>query len=333
MGGFDAVIFPVLNRSRMDLQRVGLGIALSTSLALGCGFRSDPLIPEGLEGGLEESDDGGLTVDRNRPGSCNDRLPFPTMDSRVTGELPPDGSLSAGWCRFDDEEEDPTEQDRSGPEDAYVFVPEFTTDVTVRLDTAATEFDATLRVESGGCGAEGDQLVCDNQIDDGAFHFLAEAGKEYTVTIDAQRRGDSGAYAFDVTYGFPGLELCPVHPETITQVSGATFIWENNLSGDSQGRVDGFCGGPGKENMFTLNTSYAGFIYMTVTGSSGFSPVVSLRTSCAATSELACARDGDTGIPDVAELEAFIEGPGQYFIVVDQTGIDGGAYRLDVFFD
>lgn len=321
MGGFDAVISPVLNRSRMDLQRVGLGIALSTSLALGCGFRSDPLIPEGLEGGLEESDDGGLTVDRNRPGSCNDRLAFPTMDSRVTGELPPDGSLSESWCGRDD-----------GPEDAYVLVPEFTTDITIRMDAGATEFSPVLRVESGGCGGEGDQLVCDNGINDEPFHFLAEAGKEYTITIDSSG-GDSGAYAFDVTYGFPGLELCPVHPETITQVSGATFIWENNLSGDSQGRVDGFCGGPGKENMFTLNTSYAGFIYMTVTGASGFSPVVSLRTSCAATSELACARDGDTGIPGVAELEAFIEGPGQYFIVVDQTDIDGGAYRLDVFFD
>ena len=320
----------------MDVQRVGLLIALGTTLTLGCGFRSDPLIPEGLEAGddVDSDDDGTLDVDPNRPGSCNDRLPFPTMDARVTGELPRDGSLTGGWCT--DENEGPDRgDDLSGPEDAYVLVPEFTTDVTIRMDTAATGFDAVLRVESGDCGGAGEPLVCDNRIDEEPFHFLAEAGKEYTITVDARQPLDddeNGAYAFDVVYGFPGLELCPVHPESITQVSGATFIWENNFS-RGQGRVDGFCGGPGRENMFTLNASYAGFMFITVSGSNGLSPVVSLRTSCAATSELACARDGDTGIPGTADLEAFIEGPGQYFVVVDQATIDGGDYRLDIFFE
>lgn len=268
---------------------------------------------------MEEGSSDDDSVDPNRVGSCNDRLPFPEADGRVTGQLAAGGSLSEGSCGGD------------GPEDAYVLVPQFDTDITIFMDALNTDFSPVLRVEASGCGGDGEQRVCDRGIVNEPYHFLARAGVEYTVTIDAPS-GASGDYAFDVVYGFPDPSLCPIHPETITQVSGATFIWENTFSA-GQGRVDGYCGGPGRENMFALNTSYAGAMFIQVTGANGYSPAVSYRSSCAALSELACAGDADTGIPGVAELEAFIEGPGQFFIVVDQTGMDGGDYSLLVEFE
>lgn len=303
------------------LARATAILAVGTA---GCGLRSDPLVPEGF---WASESSGGDAVDPNRVGSCNDRLPLPTTNATVTGELAPGGSMSEGWCGDRSTGPGPS---LLGPEDAYVLVPAVTTDVTIRVDPS-TAFDAVLRVEQGGCGGDGTPLVCDRSILDRPFHFLAEAGQEYTVTIDSAD-GESGEYAFSVTYGAVPLELCPVHPEQITQQSGGSFVWNNTLS-RKQGRVDGFCGGPGAENMFTLNTQYPGFITMSVTGSNGFSPVISLRSGCGATSEFSCARGGDTGIPGVAELEVFLETPGQYFIVVDQTTVDGGDYDLNVLFD
>ncbi|MEM6992894.1 MAG: hypothetical protein AAF721_20430 [Myxococcota bacterium] len=292
-------------------------VALWACVALGCGLRSDPLIPvELIPSG---SSDDGDAVDPNRLGSCNDRIPLPNENANVQGELARGGSLSEGWCGRD-----------GGPEDAYVLVATTTTDVTITFDPG-TEFDPVLRVEEAGCGGSGTQLVCDRGIGDEPFHFLIEAGKEYTITVDS-REGQSGAYAFALNYGAPPLDACPIHPELINQVSGATFIWSNTFS-QGQGRVDGFCGGPGRENMFALNAEYPGFMYISVTGTNGYSPAVSYRTGCAATSELSCAREGDTGIPGVAELEAFIDAPGQYFIVVDQTAIDGGDYALRIEFE
>lgn len=308
--------------------RVGTGrrgwswaAALVAIAAAGCGLRSDGLLPDEAGDDLLStqtgSGDSGIT-DPDRPGSCNDRLPLVFGDTTVSGELPAHGSLSEAWCGSD-----------GGPEDAYVLVADFNTDVTLTLDRA--DFNAVLRVTEGGCGTgEGTTLVCDREIDDRPFHFLAEGGKEYTVTIDSAE-GDAGSYQFSTVYGWPPLEACPVHPETIDQVNGATFIWENTFS-QGQGQVDGLCGGPGRENMFRLNAVQAGNMYVQVEGTNGFVPVASVRTSCAAVSELACSRDGDTGIPGVAELSFFIEGPGEYFIVVDQGEIGAGDYKLRVEF-
>ncbi|MBL4684609.1 MAG: hypothetical protein JKY37_08485 [Nannocystaceae bacterium] len=294
-------------------------VALWAVVALGCGLRSDPLIPVELLPDDGGGSDDGDAVDPDRIGSCNDRLVLPTVDAAVSGELARGGSLSEGTCGRDD-----------GPEDAYVLLATSTTDVQIIFD-ASTEFDPVLRVELEGCGGEGIELVCDRNIIEAPFHFLVEAGLEYTVTVDS-KKGQSGNYAFDVVYGAPALDQCPVHPEFINQVSGATFVWGNTFS-PGHGRIDGFCGGPGRENMFPLTASYPGFMYISATGTNGFSPVVSFRTGCGATSELGCARDGDTGIPGTAELEAYIDGPGQYYIVVDEAGLDGGDYSLRVEFE
>jgi len=293
-----------------------LVVALGTFPTAGCGLRSDPVLPDAAVG----SSDDGPSSDPNRAGSCNDPLVLPTENARVTGALADGDSFSDAWCGSD-----------AGPEDAYTFTAVQTGDVTITMDPSQTEFDAVVRVEEGTCGDGADALLCDRSALSRGVHFLAIAGTQYTVTIDSAS-GDSGGYAFDVAYGEPPLALCEVHPEVIAQVSGGSFFWSNTFSA-GQGVVDGFCGGSGRENMFTLNADYPGFMYVYVSGANGFRPVVSYRTGCGGLTELSCSSDGDTGLPGVAELEVFIDAPGQYYLSIDQLGFEGGDYSLEVYFD
>ena len=90
------------------------------------------------------------------------------------------------------------------------------------------------------------------------------------------------------------------------------------------------CGGPGRENMFPVVATYSGNLYAHVETTGGFAPVLSLRTDCAALSELACSTGPAGG---VADLVYTIVEPGQYYLAVDQAQIGAGGYSLRVDFD
>lgn len=289
-----------------------LGLAVSS---LACGLRSDPFAPE-LTVDSDDDDDGD-PGDPNRPGTCNDPLSLPFSPMTLRGELS-GPSFSEGWCGAD-----------TGPEDVYTLVPDYDVDVILTFDASESELRPTLRVIEDGCtpGA-GVTRVCTRSFADSPFHFLALAGHTYTIIIDSPADTE-GRYAFSVDFGWPSLEQCDPHPETIQQVPGSAFLWNNDFT-EGQGRVDGYCGGPGRENMFPLVATYPGNVFAQVETSGGFAPVLSLRTECAALSELACIADGPGG---VAELGYFIAEPGLYYLVVDQGEIGSGGYQLRVDFD
>lgn len=293
---------------------------LVLAASVGCGLRSDPFAPDvandDSDGGSSDGSDesGG---DPNRPGTCNDPLALPFAPMTLRGELS-GPSFSEGWCGSD-----------GGPEDAYLLVPDYDVDVILTLKVDETEFTPTLRVVEDGCApGSGVTQVCTRSFAEQPYHFLARAGHTYSVFIDSADGGE-GSYAFEVGFGWPPLEQCSPHPEIIQQLPGSAFIWNNDFT-EGQGRVDGYCGGPGRENMFPLVATYAGNVYAHLETTGDFAPVLSMRTDCAALSELACAADGPGG---VADLVYYIAEPGQYYLVVDQGQIGQGGYSLRVDFD
>lgn len=279
-----------------------------------CGLRSDPFAPDyAIDGG--SADDSSDPGDPNRPGTCNDPLPMAFIPNTYSGELS-GPSFSEGWCGSD-----------GGPEDIYVIEPEYDVDVIISLVDA--EFTPTLRVVENGCqDGTGFTQICTNDLADEDFHFLARAGSAYSIMIDSPE-GSTGSYEFKIDLGTPTIDMCPVHPETIQQIPGSSFLWNNDFS-QGQGRVDGYCGGPGRENMFPLVATYPGNMFATVETTDGFAPVLSLRTGCAALSELTCDSSGAGG---VTQLGYFIPQAGQYYLVVDQAEIGSGGYSLRVDFE
>ena len=290
--------------------------AVALALSTGCGLRSDPLF-EGvnLEGDSDSADETDEDDDGPQGNACDDPIAMPEGNITVKGELSGDDQ-QGGWCGEDD-----------GPEIVYeLFVP-YTTDISFTILSA--EVPVTLRIEEGVCGDDTASQVCATDFREQSRHFLAIGGTTYYITVDTDEP-DGGSFEFSVVYGWPGLEQCPIHDTPILQEPGGSFQWFNDF-GQSQGMADGFCGGPGRENMFFVQTSYVGNLYASVQGSGGFEPVISLRTSCAAISEITCDFDGPNGY---AEATWPIEAPGgEYYIVVDQVGYAGGAYELYVAFD
>jgi len=295
----------------------GLPLALVLAASSACGLRSDPFAPDlGEDEDDDDADEGEESGDPNRPGTCNDPLDMPFSPMTLRGELS-GPSFAEGWCGSD-----------GGPEDVYTLVPDYDVDVILTLVPGETEFTPTLRVVEDGCvDGSGDTLVCTRNFVDQPYHFLARAGSTYSVFIDSADGGE-GSYAFEVSFGWPPLDQCAPHPEVIQQLPGSAFIWNNDFT-EGQGRVDGYCGGPGRENMFPLTASYTGNMIARVETTGGFAPVVSLRTDCAALSELLCTAEQPGG---VAELVYTLQ-PGQYYLVVDQGQIGAGGYQLRVDFD
>jgi hypothetical protein len=300
-------------------------VAAAGVSALACGLRTDPLFMGTPTGADSEADSGGtgdVVIDPDRMGACDLPFEIPYENTRISGTLPDGhGSLYTGWCGRDE-----------GVEDVYRFVPFYDADVTFAFDPTLTDADVTLRVQADPCGeSTGPIPLCATDPIDTPYHFLARNGTVYWVTIDSRDPGAGGDYAFDVQIGDPGLGACPIHPERIVQSPGASFVWGNDFT-RGQGQVDGFCGGAGKENMFQLDASYPGDVYIRLDGTGGFSPVISLRTSCSALTEQQCAADGQSGIPGTAELYGYIPGGGTYYLVVDNANVEAGDYSLRVDF-
>ncbi len=284
---------------------------------LGCGLRSDPFATSDDFVPTGDGNDDDSEGDPNRPGTCNDPLTLPFTPMTMQGELS-GPSFSEGWCGSD-----------GGPEDIYTLIPDYDVDVILSLNTSDTDFTPTLRVVEDGCEpGVGFTKICTRSFAEESFHFLAQAGRVYSVIIDS-RDGGEGEYSFNVDFDTPPLEQCGVHPEVIEQISGSAFIWNNEFS-QGQGRVDSYCGGPGRENMFALVATYPGNVFVTVESSGGFAPLISARTGCGALSEIDCT---STSAGATGQLGFFIEQPGTYYVVVDQAEIGSGGYQLRVDFE
>jgi hypothetical protein len=281
-----------------------------------CGARTEP----------KDEDIGGsgpIAGEDPREGGCDVPFVIPFANTEVRGRLK-GPSRSDGWCGGEDLDD--------GPEDTYLIAPPVTSDVLVFV-LPQTEFVPSMRVTRNGCYQDEDNLprLCEAPLGEEFpyWHFLAEAGQEYSLTIDSPE-GTDGLYALQIFYSQPGLEGCPVHPTQINQEPGGYFTWSNTLGG-RQGRVDGLCGGPGGENMFQINVNYPGNMTFQVTAESKFAPVISVRTGCGATTELACTSADETGSSQLS-LDWFFT-PGTYFVVVDQNDIEGGDYLLEAFIE
>lgn len=283
----------------------------------GCGVRSGPP-GEDTDGG-----GGGPSGDDPREGGCDVPFVLPYANVEVRGRLQGPSRVD-GWCDADG--------NGGGAEDTYLVTPPIDTDVLLVV-MPDTEFDATLRVTRDGCYRDEDNLpeMCVAPIGDAwpYWHFFAEAGRAYSVTIDSPE-GTDGLYTMQVLYGPPGIEGCSIHSSQINQEPGGYFTWSNDLAG-RQGRADSRCGAPGAENMFQINVFYPGNITFRVTADRSFAPVLSVRTGCGVTSELACTSAELEGSTDL-ELSWFFT-PGTYYVVADQGDVRGGHYMIEAFID
>jgi hypothetical protein len=286
-------------------------------LGVGCGLRSDA---------LDEFDGGGIALTEGTEpgdlGSCEmpKGIPAELEVFTLSGQLTGTGS-EQGPCGRDD-----------GPEAVYSFSPTRTLDVTLRVIADQTSFSPTVRVERDRCGdprAAAEICASDLLRPDGtealARHFLAEAGSTYYVTVDSPAR-TSGSFGVELRAGAVPLAQCSVHAETITHAPGGTFSWLNDLT-EGYGRVGSRCGAPGKENMFRVVVNQPGWIFAGATGTGGFIPVLSLRTSCSAATEIDCMSSGGANVGG----EWFVE-PGEYYLTVDNATTAAGGYQLFVDF-
>lgn len=287
-------------------------MAFAASLTLACGARSGPQV--------EDTDDptGTMVVDP-REGSCDNPIVLPIANIEVRGRLQGPSRVE-GWCG--DGEND------GGSEDTYLISPTADTDVLVLMQPS-TEFQPTLRVTRDGCYSDPDNLprVCAAPFGDHAYwHFFAEAGHDYSITVDSPE-GTDGHYAMQIVYAAPQIDACPIHSTQINQEPGGYFTWSNQLGG-RQGRVVSRCGGPGAENMFQVNVFVPGTMTFKITADTSFAPVLSIRSGCGASTEMVCTSMAEQGTSTFA-LSWFFE-PGTYFVVVDQDDIQGGEYVLEV---
>lgn len=282
-----------------------------------CGLRSDA---DDEDSGGGEDTFGGDTEADPRRGSCDTPYVLPFANFEARGRLAGPGKVR-GWCGRDEDADGPD----AGPEDSYIVTPSFNVDVVVVLEA---DFEAALRVTRDGCREDVLPAICAAPIGDAPWHFFAEVGHDYTITVDSPA-GTDGRYTMQVVYGDPGPAACPVHPNQIDQEPGGFFTW-SNVFGKRQGQVDGACGGPGTENMFQVNVSYPGNITFRVSADDSFEPVLSVRSGCGGVTELQCTSAAQTGSSSL-ELTQFFDVPGTYFVAVDQGNIEGGAYQLEVF--
>ena len=285
---------------------------LSIALAAGCGARSSPFDASGDEG----SDDAGPD---DRPGSCGAPIELPFQVQTIRGRLLGGGRID-GIC-------DGLAEDDRGREDVYTLTPPYSTDVILTL-REETDFPAVIRVSEGPCDPEAAPTeLCAAPAADDPYTFWVEGGREYTIAIDAPQ-GTDGRYAFDLAFGWPPLEACPIHGTTIAGVVDNVFQWANTF-GPGYGRVDGACGGPGRENMFRVDVQEPVYLSAYIEHRGGPASL-SLRTSCGAVSELRCegaeAREGQLFLDELLF-------PGEYFLVIDQESTSGGgSYDLTVVF-
>lgn len=294
-------------------------LALACLLAAACGLRS----------GADDEDEAGTVADTGfltdpteldpREGSCDTPFVLPIANMTVRGRLLGPGSVR-GWCgkKADDDPD-------AGPEDSYIVTPSYNVDITVLFPEA--DFPPTLRVTRDGCREDVLPNLCAAPVGDTPWHFFAEVGHTYTITVDSPEDTD-GHYAMQLVYGDPGVAACPVHPTMIDQEPGGYFTWSNGLSA-RQGSVDGVCGGPGAENMFQLNVFYPGNFLFRLGADATFKPILSVRTGCGGATELGCVSSEMVG-SDFLEFYQFLT-PGTYYVVADQGDVKGGEYKLEVY--
>lgn len=293
----------------MGGRRAGLVVGLGFA-AIACGLRTEPVVLFDTEG---ETASEAETGDLPPSSSCAEPIELPLFDTTITGLLRGSGR-QAGWCGVD-----------AGAEDIYRLRPAEPTDVTLEVRTVETAGPQalTVRVYDGDCGQEA--RVCGDVFAPGALSFFAEPGRDTFVVVDAPS-GAELAYGLSVRYG--NRQTCSIHPQVITQEAGTTFRWFNDLPA-GQGELDGPCGGSGRENAFELLVFVPGTVDITAIGSMGLDPVLSLRTGCGGSTELACSPAGGSRSASLGDLPL---DPGSYLVVVDSAGLDGGSYELAVSF-
>jgi hypothetical protein len=161
-----------------------------------------------------------------------------------------------------------------------------------------------------------------NSVPGRGFYDQGNEGETYYIIVDTEL-GESGEYAFEVRFGeeaFAGDCLDAVEEQPIEIAKGGNFVWEASLE-DVQGRLDSGCSSPGDDDIFSLVLTGGGTLQATVEVLEGdIQPIVSIRTGCGTTSELACGPSAIAGFGATTSA----------YLVVDQLGAANGRYRLTV---
>lgn len=303
--------------------RVPRGLLVSVWLAAGCGLRTDPL-------DYERPIVDGRGDDPGPARTCDDPGVLPSVSTAVESVLLGSSNLS-GSCGDDD-----------GPEAVYAFRSPQAADVTLRFyEPNGPAADLSVRVLQGSCDDADAEVLCmrdvaddddddDDDDDARAPYFYARAGEDYFIVVDsAEPTAEPLGYAFDLDLEPPDIDACPIHGTSLVQVPGSLFEWGHRFS-SGRGRVDGRCGGAGREHMFRIDVSGAGTMGAMVWGEAGFVPVLNVRSGCGGTTEYACS-NGSRREP-FAELWFEFPGAGTYYLVVDNVTDEGGVYVLQVQF-
>lgn len=290
-----------------------------------CGLRTDP--GSGPGACIDNDTDG-----TPRAGSCQNPFPVTYQDGeRFQGNI--DGcSEGSSWCGG------------AGGEDYYLYKPN-RGDVKITFNPVDGGVEPILRVvkvpaDTSPCGndipAEDTNICTAITNDDPSWNFYA-GGAEFDYYIVVDSAGGTGPYEMQLNYGIEALgnecqDKIPVEPEVIRLGRNGVYEWEATLQGNKQGRLDGKCGGGGDEDLFIVRMIEGGTLHVAVEAlSGGFTPVVGISRGpgCAGESGIRC----EQALGGYAETEISSSAATTRFIVVDQTGVTGGNYRMTAWMD
>ena len=300
---------------------VGLAsLGITAACLLGCGLRSDPdyspvCVDDSIAAVGETGGTSGVMLEP-RAGSCEAPIDLPAGETIVVRGSLGGCSGTEGWCGG------------TGAEDVY-RIGSVSSDVFVDFLPQETNFNPVLRVVRGEdpcleAPIEQTEVCADikNSVPGRGFYDQGGPADTYYIIVDTEL-GDSGQYGFELRFGDEASQddcIDALDEQTIELATGGNFVWEASLE-DEQGRVDSGCSAPGDEDIFPLILTGGGTLTATVEVVSGdIQPIVSLRSGCATSTELAC---GGLAIADFNTST-------NAYLVVDQLGAADGRYRLNI---
>ena len=316
-----------------SLGRLGLSyspaLVLGVALCAACGLRTDP-----ASGGLicVEGDQG--ETGEPEVGSCENPIPMEVVDGQIARGTISGCSESDGFC------------DANGGEQVFKMVWPGANDVTLNFIPAETDINPVMRVvevpsgEEAPCG-EGvemqEELVCGAIVTDiPGRSFYTRGGYDYYVIVDS-RSGEAGDYAFQVKTGWQETGSACIdnaEPEAIVLGVGGVYNWTSQLQ-EGAGRIGGggACNAPGDEDVFLLQILDSGTLHVAVQSTSGGpAPVAAVRTGgCGGANQIACAEAEVDQF--FTQLDFFMEGPVNRYLVIDNPGGEANSYTFEAWFD
>ena len=310
---------------------------MSAPLLLACGLRSSPensgLCVSRDDPGYEDSSEG-ETGGEAVTGSCENPMDLAWLqNTRVHGQLGDCGDLE-GWCGG------------NGGEDVYKLGPVSNPiDAVFEFDPLGTEIDPIFRIISHPIGSQESlcdqitqEMVCAPIVkDDPRFTTFVSPDYAYYAVVDSHA-GNAGSYSFSFNFGLAAVgDTCmknivgdPASP-TILSPGAEPILLQGQLSG-KQGHFTSNCVAPGDEDIYPItSTSYGTISAQVLSWTGSMPPVLAFSHGCSGNHLAACKTFESFGDKEFLEFE--MDDPGSIYLIVDQSGNNGGDYEIQLSFD